>query len=173
MSRSLGDRLPHAVWDRLRADRAGAPGGRVVLVCSVDGRGWPHPAMLGEEEVVATDRRCVRLAPDASSRTARHLAATGRVTLVLADADGVYYLKGTARPAGVLPAAVPPRAVFEVRLEEVRADAAGAAEGEARLVSGLRYEAGPASREQGAAIRRALAGGAAPEAARPEPATPS
>ncbi|HSC72412.1 MAG TPA: hypothetical protein VLH58_13735, partial [Candidatus Methylomirabilis sp.] len=59
--------------------------------------GWPHPALLSYGEVVAVDRRRVRLAMYRESTTSGNLRRNGKLTLCLIEAGLAYYVKGEAR----------------------------------------------------------------------------
>ena len=135
MSKNVGDTLPEPLLARLIPAAAEEYSDRAVVICSVDENGWPHPAMLSSRELHAIDARTIALTTYTSSRTATHLHESGRVTIVLADVDGVYYLKGTAIAAG----AHRELASFTVRLREVLQDVPTADE-RARITSGIRIE---------------------------------
>jgi hypothetical protein len=139
MSRFIGDQLPDALVGRLQPDRAVALADRAIVICTVDEHGWPHPAMLGSLEVAARDTRNIRFALHAGSRSARNLQANGIASLVLADADGVYYLKGDVLLLAASLRTLPGHAKFNLRVDSVLEDRAPGAEA-ARVVSGIRVE---------------------------------
>lgn len=92
--------------------------------------------MLSGRELYSVDQRTIRLTAFASSRTARNLRARGRVTLILADHDGVFYIKGTAISIETTTAV---RADFDVRIEEVLEDTPTADEA-ATITTGIRFK---------------------------------
>jgi hypothetical protein len=132
------DHLPPDLQARLSADTALARADRAFLICTVDGDGRPHPSMLSAFEVTARDAATLRLGTYASSRTSRHLAEDGRVTLMVVEPGAVYYVKGRARRLAASLACAPGVAKFEVRVEHVRADAADVREGAVGVVDGIR-----------------------------------
>lgn len=97
MTRLLGEALPDALLTLL--DGRDLPGqmGKAILAATTDARGWPHPAMLSYGEVVAMDRRRIRLATYRESMTSGNLRRDGKLTLCLIDAGSVYYIKVQAR----------------------------------------------------------------------------
>lgn len=147
MATSLGDRMPEALLERLRAGHSALstlhsplPESTAVPVCTIDPDGFPHPAMLSYGELVADDDRSLRAAVYGDSRTARHLRSQGRMTLLFVDPDGVYYVK--ARAAGVesAHATAPGVAVFELSVVDVLADAVDTSrEPAASITSGIRF----------------------------------
>jgi len=136
MSTFIGDALPEPLTQHLSPDHAIERADRAVVICSVDEHGWPHPAMLSSLELVAVDPRNIRLSVHGRSRTARNLQANGRLTVIVADEDAVFYVKGdTLRLACT--AATPDLARFNLRVDSVLQDVAGEHE-HARLVAGIR-----------------------------------
>ena len=71
MSTRVGEALPDDLFDALSGSDLRGVADRVVVVSTVDDRGIPHPALLSYFEVVAVDRRTIRLATYAESRTTR------------------------------------------------------------------------------------------------------
>ena len=136
MSSFVGDALPETLTHRLSADQALERSDRALVICSVDEHGWPHPAMLSGLELVALDHRNIRLALHTRSRTTRNLRANGRLTVILADEDAVYYIKGDTL-ALAINAATPDLTRFNLRVDSVLQDASGADE-HARIVTGIR-----------------------------------
>jgi hypothetical protein len=122
VSRSLGNNLPSALLPQLDGRDLAAKSGLVFLICTVDARGYPHPAMLSVGEVLAPDPRRVFLALYASSTTSNNLRRGGQLTLALA-ADGLgYYVKATARELSPAAAALPGLAAFEATVDEALED---------------------------------------------------
>ena len=136
MSTFIGDALPEILTHRLSADQALERSDRALVICSVDEHGWPHPAMLSGLELVALDQRNIRLALYTRSRTTRNLRANGRLTVIVADEDAVYYLKGDTLPLAIN-ASTPELTRFNLRVDSVLQDAAGTDE-HARIVTGIR-----------------------------------
>lgn len=117
-----------------------------MVICSVDDRGWPHAAMVSARELFAVSAHTISLTAAVSSRTAANLRRDGHVTVILADHDGVYYIKADAAPLDADPAR-PAHAVFTLRVVDVLEDAATEEE-DARIISGIRFQA-PGARERG------------------------
>jgi hypothetical protein len=141
MSRFLADALPPMLVGRLSLDAAFGNADRAMVIVTVDEHGWPHPAMVSSLELVALDARNIRLALHAASRSARNLKANGRLTLVLADERGVFYVKGDVLPLARFMAADPAMAGFNLRVDSVLQDDAAAYE-DARIATGIRVERG-------------------------------
>jgi hypothetical protein len=143
MSRVLGPELPPSLLEQLSGRDLKDRFGRVIPAVTLDAVGFPHPALLSFGEVVALDARRIGLATAADSTTTRNMRERGRLTLLLVEPEGTYYITGTVRerPAG-LPG-FPGLAHLEMRVEQVLQDATrGDVEGDARITSGLRFESG-------------------------------
>jgi hypothetical protein len=123
MSIHVGDALPDDLFERLSGGDLPAVANRVVIVCSVDDRGFAHPALLSYFEVLAIDPRTLRLAMYADSRTTRNARREGRLTLVVVDAGVAYYVKGTVKELSGSMRAAPYNAKLDFRVAEVLADA--------------------------------------------------
>lgn len=140
MSTLVGDALPDDVFEALSGRHLAVVADRVVVVSTVDERGFPHPALLSYFEVVALDRRTIRLATYAESRTTRNARRDGKLTLVLVDAEFVYYIKGSARVLAEEMRATPSNAKLECQVLEVLRDAPDPVrEPGAHIASGIRY----------------------------------
>lgn len=96
MTRSVGDALSDVLLALL--DGRDLPGrmGKAILIATTDARGWPHPALLSYGEVVALDRRRIRLATYRESTTSGNLRRDGKLTLCLVEAGMAYYIKAQA-----------------------------------------------------------------------------
>ncbi|GBC78590.1 hypothetical protein HRbin08_02086 [bacterium HR08] len=141
MSVSMGSLLPPDLLRRLAGDDLDAHLEKVVLLVSVDEEGWPHPALLSYFEVVAHDARTLHLAIGNRSRTARNLRERGRLTLIVVDAEMVYYIKGRAREIAPRMDASPEDAVFRVQVEHVLADRSREEESSAVIIAPITYRA--------------------------------
>ncbi len=139
MSKHLGSDLPDEILRRLNGADLEAVADRVIVVCSVDDRGFPHAALLSCFEVLAIDSRTIRLATYAESRTTRNARRERRLTLLLIDAEFVYYIKGSVED--VAPMRVTPHnASVTLRVADVLADAPDPAfEPGAYIATGIRY----------------------------------
>ena len=124
MAREVGNSLPEVLCDLLSGRDLSARMGEAILITTTDAEGWPHPALLSYGEVVAVDRRRLRLALDRTSRTAGNLRRSGRLTVCLIGPNMAYYIKtavGTLQDPMVGFAHL---ARFEARVESVLADQA-------------------------------------------------
>ena len=134
MSQNLGARLSADLRSHL--DKANATSStRAIVVCTIDEGGHAHPAMLSAQEFYVLDDSLIRLVTYPSSRTAANLRERQRVTAILADVDGVFYIKGVvsdSRPDNG-------RIMFDVRVVEVLEDRPATGEN-ARLTSGIRFQ---------------------------------
>lgn len=140
MSTRVGDQLPDDLFDALSGRDLAAVADRVVVVSTTDESGFPHPALLSFFEVVATDRRTIRLATYAESRTTRNATRDGRLTLIFVDAEFVYYVKGAVRQLAASMGATPYNAKLDVLVQEVLRDAPDPVrEPGAHIASGIRY----------------------------------
>jgi hypothetical protein len=123
MSKSVGDSLPDDLFERLSGRDLSSVADRVVVVCSVDDGGFSHPALLSCFEVVAVDRRTIRLAMYSDSRTTRNARREGRLTLIVVDSGTAYYVKGSVRQLTDAMRVTPFNAKLDLQVTEVLADA--------------------------------------------------
>lgn len=93
MSKLIGAELPEVLF-RWFSDGLEANAEKIILVCTVDEVGWPHPAMLSVLEVVAKDRHNIRLATYKDSGTTQNMRRNGKLTMIIVDERMVYYIKG-------------------------------------------------------------------------------
>ena len=144
MSQVVGPALPAALFERLsQRDLAKHLGAALPLV-TVDAKGRPHPMTVSYLELRAYDPTTVGLVIQAGSGSARNLAGRDVATLVIVEPDVVAYVK-LRRLDGPLPVVEDERLTyFLLAVEEVREDAAGPEEGDARIVAGPRYAPVPA-----------------------------
>lgn len=136
MSRLIGHHLSEALLETLSSHHALERAERVILICSVDEQGRPHPAMLSSLEMVARDVRNIRLAVHSSSRTARNLTANRQLTMILADETGVYYVKGDAVLTSSSMTAAPALSAFTLHVDRVLEDTPAEHE-QATIVTGI------------------------------------
>ncbi|HJZ68174.1 MAG TPA: pyridoxamine 5'-phosphate oxidase family protein [Blastocatellia bacterium] len=93
MSKLVGAELPDELFRWLTDLEANA--GKIIMICTVDENGWPHPAMLSCLEVVAKDQSNIRLAPYKDSSTTRNMRRNGKLAMMIIDERVAYYIKGT------------------------------------------------------------------------------
>lgn len=138
MSRVVGASLSPEVRRRLAGDPA-SKGGNVILLTTLDSRGWPHAAMLSSWEVFAKDRARVRIATYDSSTTTKNLMRDGKATLLLIDRGITYYIKGKATSLRRHARCDPSNSIFELKIARVLEDKLPGA----TITSGITYEKGP------------------------------
>lgn len=140
MSVRLKPELPDRLWALMNGERLEEKLDRVVLLITLDENGWPYAAMLSYLEVVAPDRRNLRLAPWNNSTTTANLRRNGRVTLLIVDENLAYYIQGTATELSREMEGFPGMAKVNVRMESLLEDKAMDYEGSARITTGVRFE---------------------------------
>jgi len=141
VSRHAGDRLDEALFRRLSGGDPAPRATEAILIATTDEHGRSHPALLSYGEVLAVSPRLLRIAVGARSTTASNLASRGALTLCLIDADGVTYVKATARPLLAEPSLEAQGLIaFEAHVEDVLVDAPAAGE-KAHLTSGITFAA--------------------------------
>jgi hypothetical protein len=121
----------------MASDPASRPGEALLLV-TVDPYGRPHPALVSYAELLALDTALVRLALHAGTRSATHLAESGRATLVVADAELSLYVKADA-VALAAASGHPALARFELQVRDVLADRAEGEEAGSFLTGGITF----------------------------------
>ncbi len=122
MSTPIGAELNDDLFRRLSGADLAARAGKALLVVTVDDRGWPHPAMLSYFEVVAKDRRNLRLATYSDSTTTANMRRTGRLTLLVIDERTAYYVKGAVEELAPAMRSTPYNAKLNLRIDRVLAD---------------------------------------------------
>jgi len=122
MSRLVGSELPPDLMARLSGRDLESVASKVIQVFTVDGAGWPHPALLSYFEVVAKDPTSVRLAAYRTSMTSGNARRSGKLTLVVIDERVAYYVKTRAVELAPAMRATHWNTAFECRVEQVLAD---------------------------------------------------
>ena len=144
MSHLVGPVLTPALLERLSQRQLAVRLGVALPLVTLDAESRPHPMLLSYLELRAYDTATVGLVVHAGTGSTRNLAARDVATLVIVEADVVAYIK-LRRVDGPLPVVEDPRlAYFLLAVEEVREDAAGAHESDARIVAAARYAPVPA-----------------------------
>ena len=140
MSVRLKPILPDELFNRLNGEHLEQLWNRVVLLITVDEKGWPYAAILSYLEIIAPDRNTLRLAPWNNSTTTTNLRRDGRVTLLVVEEGLAYYIQGTATELCRDLEGFPGMAKIHVRIESVLQDNALDYEGSARITTGIRFE---------------------------------
>lgn len=162
MAKLVGTELPDDLYERLRGDRPEEYAGKAILLSTLDAEGWPHPAMLSHFEVVAPDRRNLRLAAYAGSSTAENLRRRAVATLSIIDERLAYYVKGRVEELRREMSSSPHNSSFNLTVERVLADEANEEyEAGAYVSSGVIYHnPDPAAEaEKGRVVLRELVEG--------------
>jgi hypothetical protein len=141
MSRSLGSALPAELRRRLSQSDLGPLLGRGLPFVTLSDDGSLHPMLCSYLEWLALDERTLRLVIAGGSRSARNLEERSVGTLLLVEPDRTVYVK--CRAAGA-PLRVADLARFTLAVDDVLADSPEEAEGDVRIVSGIRYGPAPA-----------------------------
>ncbi len=153
MAKLVSSELPDDLYRRLEGRDLGACADKVILLFTVDAEGWPHPAMLSYFEVVAKDRRNIRLATYKGSHTTRNMRHNGKLTLVIVDERTAYYIKGTVAELSPELHCSPHNAKLNLRVEQVLADQADEQlEPGAYVASGIIYQNPNRAAEQAKAV---------------------
>ena len=113
---------------------------KIILLITVDEKGWPYVAILSYLETIAPDRRNIRIAPWNISTTSANMRRNGKATLVVVDQEMAYYIQGTARELVRDLEDFPGTAKVNVRIECILEDKALDYEGSARITTGIRFE---------------------------------
>ena len=140
----MSKRLPPVLNDRLfgllNGEHLDANLQKVLLLITADERGWPYVAMLSYLEVIAPDRRNIRMAPFNNSTTTANLRRDGKVTLILVDQELACYIQAFAEELSRDLEGFPGMAKVNLRIESILEDKALDYEGSARVSSGIRFE---------------------------------
>lgn len=122
MSKLVGAELPDELFRWLTDLETNAE--KIIMVCTVDQGGWPHPAMLSCLEVVAKDRSNIRLAPYKDSSTTRNMRGNGKLTMIVIDERVAYYVKGTVEELQRDMRSSPHISKLNMKVEQVMTDQA-------------------------------------------------
>jgi|SRR6266850_6997694 len=124
MSKLIAEELTDELYQRLLGRNPEGNAEKVILISTVDEGGWPHPAMLSYFEVVAKDRRNLRLVTYHDSVTTRNMRRNGKATVSIIDQRVTYYVKGDVEEAPGKMRCTPHSAKLNLRVRQVFADAA-------------------------------------------------
>jgi len=141
MSKVLGNSLNDDLSRRLNGEHLEKYAEKVILLTTVDEQGRPHSAMLSYLEVVASDDRNIRMATYKDSSTTANMRRNGKATISIIDERVAYYIKGSVSELSKEMVCAPQNSKLNLRIEEVRADAAnGEFEPGAYVSSGVTYQ---------------------------------
>lgn len=141
MTKFVANELPEELYRRLAGNNLSACAQKAILICTVDAEGRPHPAILSYFEVVAKDRRNVRLATYQGSTTTSNMRRNGKLTILILDERVAYYIKGAAEELARQMSCSPHNSKLNLRVEQVLADEANEEfEPGVYLTSGVTYQ---------------------------------
>jgi Pyridoxamine 5'-phosphate oxidase len=140
MSKLVGAQLPDELFRWLRELDENAE--KIIMVCTADEDGWPRPAMLSCLEVVAKDRRNIRLAPYKESNTTANMRRNGKLTMMVLDQRVAYYIKGTVEELHRDMQSSPHVSKLNMKVEQVLTDQA-----DEQLEYGVYVAEGPTYRD--------------------------
>ena len=112
------------LYRRLSGAETEARAHEVIVLCTTDAAGWPHPAMISYFELRALDRHTLRLAIYSDSRTCANLRERRKATFIVADADVVCYINGTVEAVGPTMREAPYNVRVSLRVSQVVFDTA-------------------------------------------------
>lgn len=148
MSRDCGSKLTPALLAALDRGAIYLGGGKGLPVLTVDAGGWPHVTIVAGAVAVAEDR--LRFPVGVGTSSLGNLERDGRVTLLVADAGLLSYVKGEARVIRPRLESAPHYAACELAVRQVLDDV----EEGLRILSGIAYS-DPAEEASGNAKGRA------------------
>lgn len=140
MSKRLEPLLPERLFQLLNGERLDQHLNKVLLLITLDERGWPYAAMLSLLEVIAANRSNIRMAPWNNSTTTANLRRDGRATLIVVDEGMAYYIQGSVTEVCLDLEGFPGMAKINLRIESILEDKALDYEGSARVTTGIRFD---------------------------------
>ncbi|MFZ5815868.1 MAG: pyridoxamine 5'-phosphate oxidase family protein [Bacillota bacterium] len=120
MSKLVGAQLNDDLFAKLQGGRLYREGGLGLAALTVDEQGWPHVAMAPGAVAVHRDR--LVLALGGRSRSLQFAEATGRLTLLVAGPETLYYIKGQAEVIRREMRVIPQETALLLRVTEVLQD---------------------------------------------------
>lgn len=157
MSKRVEPVLPDRVMALLNGEHLDEHLHKVLLLITVDERGWPYVSMLSLFEVIAPDRGNIRMAPWNGSTTSANLRRAAKATLIVVDEGMAFYIQGRATEIARDLDEFPGMSKMNLRIESILEDQALEYEGAARVSTGIRYENPSMTAEYVARGRRVLA----------------
>ena len=145
MAKWFGDELPDDAFALLNSGDMGSRRNRAVQIITVNADGWPDAGMLSYADIVAKDRKALRLATWGDGECALDLRLNGKLAILVIDQDMAYYIKARAEEITDnrdkltdinQEGGESPLAFFKVRVEQVFEDKVPTA----RVLSGVTFE---------------------------------
>jgi hypothetical protein len=142
MVRLRTEQLTDDLYRRLGGADIASRANQAIVLCTVDDRGWPHPAMLSYFEVAAVDRHNLHLAVYTNSRTCTNMRERGKATLIIVDDGLVCYIRGEATELAPAMRGAEYNATLNLRIEQVVFDEPPPdLEPGVRVMTGITYSA--------------------------------
>jgi hypothetical protein len=120
MAKHLGNALPPELLDKLRSGALYRTGGLGLPVLTVDEAGWPHVAMAPGAVAATPAEGWVALGGKTGSM--HNIERDGKLTLLVAGPDTLYYIKGQAEIVRPEMQMMAQEAALRVRVSEVLRD---------------------------------------------------
>ncbi|MGH7771941.1 MAG: pyridoxamine 5'-phosphate oxidase family protein [Candidatus Binatia bacterium] len=145
MAKLIGKELPEDAFSLLKPGDFSSKRNRVVQIITVNPNGWPDAGMLSHADIVAKDKKTLRLATWGDGECASDLRHNGKLAVLVIDHDMAYYVKGIAEETKESGDKLKdinqeggnsPLAFFKVRVEQVFEDRVPTA----RILSGVTFE---------------------------------
>lgn len=161
MAKRIGKELPEDAFNLLKPSDLSAKRNRVVQIITVNPAGWPDAGMLSYADIIAKDRKTLRLATWSDGECALDLRHNGKLVVLVIDRDMAYYVRGLAEETGDgqdklkdinQEGGESPLAFFQVRVEEVFEDRVPTA----RVLGGVTFEGSEAEDRAHQAILKKL-----------------
>ena len=141
MSTDIGTQLPDNLFDQLSNANPPEQSCKAIPICTVDGDGWAHPALLSYGEVEVKNRSTLRVVTFNGTKTTANLRMNGRLTILFVDDTMTYYVKGTAHEVpGPQADEGLGYAYMDVMIAHILSDAPGAGEEGAIITSGIIFK---------------------------------
>lgn len=120
MAQSMGSVLPEVLMQKLEGGALYRAGDLGLPVVTLDEQGWPHVAMAAGAAAVRPDEVWVALGGHSGSL--RNAERDGRITLLIAGPETLYYVKGRAAVGSRQMQTIPGEAALRVTVTEVYSD---------------------------------------------------
>jgi hypothetical protein len=119
MARRRTEQLTDDLYRRLGGSDIDSVADQAIVICTVDGDGWPHPAMLSYFEVAAVGPDNLQLAVYNDSRTCANMRERGKATLIIVDAGLTCYISGEVKELAPAMRDAPFNAKLNLRVQQV------------------------------------------------------
>lgn len=107
-----------------------------MMLLSVSEEGWPHAAMISVGEIVAVNKKELKIAIWPQTQTAANLLRTKKATLVAINKGKAHYIRLKLDPLPALKDAKYDRERFTAKVVSVKEDTAKYA----KIISGIQFD---------------------------------